>query len=384
MTYLPNKKSVISTLNTTIVPLSEGETWSGSGELNDFPDVMVSVNTDIDGTLYCEFSHDGINWDTSLAFHYDASRINPPHILVKGDRYYRTRFTNTGPGTQDHIRLHTDYGTYNKLTAPLNGTLGENYDAQPTRPSSYQYEVAEGKRQGSTTVNKFGHNDDIDTGADEIIAYFGGAFHPSSNIINLAQPFDIGYTTATDGSGTTGATVLLVTYLDGDFLEQSAFHTLSGTGLDTTTFSGLGINRALVYSNGGAYTNTGDIVLSGSVSGGTQAVIPGMHGVTQQCIFHVQIGHNLLIDFFDLSMLKISGGGVPTVTIKGWSYSRFTNTLYAVFEKQVDTAIENNISLNFAQPFVVGGRDVVYVTASTTVSNTKVSARFSGVQVRVT
>lgn len=151
MTYLPNTKSQASVLNSSTETLTDGATFTGTGELNNQPDVMVQVTTDQDGTLYCEFSNDGTNWDTSLSFTYDASRINPPHIFVKGSRYFRVRFTNGNDGEQSYFRLYTYYGEFNKLTAPINGTLAETYDALTTRPTDYHYEIALGKRQGSTT-----------------------------------------------------------------------------------------------------------------------------------------------------------------------------------------------------------------------------------------
>lgn len=117
---------------------------------------MTTVSTDAAGTLYMEFSPDGVNWDSSLSYNIDPARINAPHILVKASRYYRTRFVN-GSTAQTHFRLDTFFGEFNKLTASVNGTLAENYDAIVTRPTDFHYEVAMGKRQGHTTVNKSYH-----------------------------------------------------------------------------------------------------------------------------------------------------------------------------------------------------------------------------------
>lgn len=385
MTYLPNLKTVLSDGNTLTQSLGAGETVSGTGELNHQPDVMVTVVADTDGTLYCDFGLDGITWDSTLTFFHDTDRINPPHILVKGYRYFRIRFTNT-TSTESSIKIQTVYGELNKLTSPINATLSENFDALAVRPTDYKYEIAQGKRQGSTTINKWGYNTDIGTSTPEIIASFGGSFAASSNIITTAQTFTITYTNTLDGSTTTGARTLLVTYLDEDFLEQNAIHTLGSTGSEVTSFSGLGINRVVVLSNGGATINRGNIDFTATVAGTIQARIPAGHSVTQQCIFHVQVGHSFLLDYLNISCLRVTGGGgsSPVVTLRGYAYSRVTNTVYEILEKEVDTAVENNIEVKFSQPFYLTGRDVFYLTAQTTSNNTKVTARFSGVQIRVT
>ena len=373
-----------STINSSTTPLAAAATFTGTGELSGLPDVMVTVATDQNGTLYFDFSTDGINWDSSLSFIYDTTRINPPHILVKGTRYFRVRFTNTSTTLQTYFRLSTQYGSFNKLTAPLNGTVSENYDALVTRPSDYRYEVAMGKRQGRGTVNKWGYNEDIDTASPEIVASFGGAFDPTTDIISTAQTFTITYNNATDGLGQTGATQLIITYLDADFLEQSAFHILSNTGSEVTAFTGLGINRVVVYANGGLGYNANDITLTATTDTTIQARVPAEASVTQQCIFHTQINHTLLLDFISINALKITGGGGnPEVTTRLYSWSRVTETRYELFNFELDTALSGASVSNFSQPFIFGGREVIWLESETDANNTKVSGRFSGIQERV-
>lgn len=72
-----------STYNSATNALLNGETFEGERELNFHPSVMVNVESDKNGVLYCEFSIDGNTW-TSLSFQYKTDRINPPHIFEKG------------------------------------------------------------------------------------------------------------------------------------------------------------------------------------------------------------------------------------------------------------------------------------------------------------
>jgi hypothetical protein len=369
--------------NSSTTPLTAGSTFTGTADLNDSPAVLIWANTDQDGTLYAEFSTDGTNWDTSLSFNYQTDRINPPHVLTKGYRYYRTRFTNTSSSDQTYLRLVTTYGNFNQLTSPINGTVAESFDAVNVRPTSYYAEVAMGKRQGRSVQNKFGYNNDVDSAAEEIIAAFGGSFDPTSDIITTAQTFTIAYNSGTDGSGTTGATSLLITYLDEDFNLQDGIHVLGSSGSDTTSFSGLGINRALVLSSGANGYNTNDITITATTDGTTQASIPALGSVTEQLIFHTPVNHTLLTDWARFIVRKLSGGSAPRVTIRGYSWSRVTETRYLIYEEGLDTSVQNTINLTPSQKFPIGGREVIYFTCETNTNNTACSGRFSGVLERV-
>lgn len=372
-----------SNSNNSTQPLDNGETFTGAWEYNDASDVMVFVKTDQNGTIYCDFSPDGSNVDSTLSFVYDTTRINPPHILVKASRYFRVRFTNDSGSNQTYLRLDCSFGSFNKLTAPINGTLSENYDATVVRPTDYYSEVAMGKRQGRTVVNKWGVNNDVDTGTEEVVSSWGGAFDPSTDVMTTAQTFTITYSNASDGSTQSGARSLLITYIDENYKSQTATHTLGSSGSDITSFTGFGINRAVVLSNGGAGWNVQNITITATSDGTTQAQIPSLASVTQQMIYHTQINHTLLADWLFLNALKIGGGSNPIVTFKIYSWSRVTETRYKVFEYRIDTADKESIELKPSQKFAFGGREVIWITATTTVDNTQVTARLSGIEERV-
>ena len=67
---------------------------------------------------------------------------------------------------------------------------------------------------------------------------------------------------------------------------------LGSSGSDVTSFTGLGINRAVCVSFGTAAFNGADITITATTDATTQAQIPVGLNVTQQCIYHTQIGHN--------------------------------------------------------------------------------------------
>jgi hypothetical protein len=380
MSYLPNTKGVTSTNNSSTTPLNTGITFTGTADLNNFPDVMVQVATDQNGTLYCEFSSDGTNWDTSLSFMYDTSRIDPPHIFVKAERYFRVRFENTSASNQTYLRLYTYYGSFNKLTAPINGTLAENYDAIVTRPTSFKSEVAMSKRQGNTTWNKFGYNDDVDTGGQEIIAAWGGTYAPPTT----AETLDIVSTSVNDIVTTgTGINAIVITGIDANRESQVEVVNMNGTTTVTTASTWLGINRVAPFLCGSLQTNDGDITITNTTTGQTLAFMPTGETVTQQAIFHVQANHTFLTSSLHVNVIKLAGGsGDPEVTIRGYVFSPVANANIQIFKSKIDTAVENTINLVPSEPFPITENSVLYFTAETDKNNTSVNLRFSGIEVR--
>lgn len=369
--------SELSTVNSSSTPLGSSATFTGTAELNAYPDVMVSVKADQNGTFYLELSPDGTNWDTSLSFVYDTNRINPPHILVKGNRYFRVRFVNDTVA-QTVFRLQTYYGTFNKLTTAINGTIAENYDAQLVRPTEYRHEVGMGKRQGRTIWNNFGYNSDVDLAADEIIASFGGTFTPMSTAGTLSI---VSSSTDDDLIGT-GAQKITITGIDSNRLAITEVVDMDGTTTVTTSNSFLGVNSAVITQAGSGKTNAGNITITGD--GNTQGYIVAGEGITQQCIFFTQDNHRALADYLFINCNKISGGGgAPVVTIKGILENFDNGTMIKIFRFTIDTAVENSVELNPKNPFVIPPNSVLYFTANTDVNNTIVNLRFSLIEERI-
>lgn len=239
----------------------------------------------------------------------------------------------------------------------------------------YYAEVAKGNRQGVSLWNKFGYNLDIDNGVEEIIASFGGTF----SVMTTADTLNLVSTSAADNGSGTGARTVQIIGIDENADQQTEIVTLNGLTPVTTTNQWLGINRMIVISAGSGGDATGTISATDtSGSFGTQAQIVAGANVTQQAIFHTPRNHNFLAKWLLLNGRKLSGGGVPRITFKGYSYSRVTGLRYEVFREDIETDVENTIELNPAIPFVIGGREVLYFTASTSVNDTAANCRFSG------
>ena len=121
------------------------------------------------------------------------------------------------------------------------------------------------------TVNKFGYNEDVDNGSEEVIASFGG----SINIMTSPDTLDISSSDSEDNTAGTGARLLLIQGIDGDSNDIEEYIATDGTNTVTTVNSYLGVNRIYVVQSGSSKFNTGNIDASDTTGDvGIQARIP--------------------------------------------------------------------------------------------------------------
>lgn len=348
-----------STGNTTTDILAASATFTGAWEQNSQPDAMVSMKTDVEGTLYFDFSNDGVNSDSTFpvaGFEVTAG-IHEFHTAVKGPRYFRVRLVNHATD-QTYLRLYTYYGTFRSSNTPLNQAIGRDADGSSTRPTGFQDEVIRGLRSGVSSWNKFGYREALTDGTEQVI----WAASPNDfTIITTASTFTITYNNTTDGLGTTGALSLVIYYLDADGNQALAVHTLGNTGSDVTSFTGLGINRAAVNLNGGLTYNANDITITATTGGSVQAVIPALGSVTQQMIFHT--GFNQTAAAALLYFKAVSSNKAKTIDLRGYSYSRLVGSRYEVYRDSIDTSVTLEATLTDPMRFRLNAQDVLYFTA---------------------
>jgi len=350
--------------NTSTTPLSASATFTGAWEQNEQPDVMVSMKTDVGGTLYFDFSNDGINSDSTfpVAGFEAAAGIHEFHTAVKGPRYFRLRFVNNGTD-QTYMRLYTYYGTFRESNTPLNQSIGRDADGASTRPTDFQDEVRRGLRSGVTGWNKFGYRDSISNGTESCI---WAATPAIPTFLTTASTFTISYDGtaggSTDGAGTTGATQLYIYYIDANGLPAIAPHTLGTDGSDVTTFSGLGINRAVVSASGSADYNVSDITITATTGGSVQAIIPAEGSVTQQAIFFTGSNHVATAPFLFIKV--ISSNKAKEVALRGYVWNRQFETRYEIYRGNIDTSISLETTITDPIKFNLSATDVLYFTVN--------------------
>lgn len=237
---------------------------------------------------------------------------------------------------------------------------------------NYNYKVALGKVSGAVTWNKFGYNDDVDTGDAEVIWSVGGAF----TRLTTASTLQVVSTSASDTSAGTGARSVIIYGINGSYTAVTEVVTLNGITPVATTNSYLGVNRVAIYLSGSGGKNAGAINVTATTGGSTQAQIPLGEGTTQQAFFFTQANKTALLDWLVINCNKLSGSS-PKVTIRGWVVSQVSGSRYEVFRHLLDTSIRNTIEYRPSQPFIVGEKSLIYFEASTDTNNTVITLRFS-------
>lgn len=335
------------------------------------------LNCDCNGTLYVYQSSTGRDEEIDSTLTFTIKRnVREVHVLKITSPFVRFKFVYTD--TCQVFRFDVFKGDYSQITAPNNLVIQQDADAVLVRPTDYHYEVSLGKRVNETTWNKFGYNADVDIGT-EVVAAFGGTF----TYLTSASTLTIVSSSTNDTDGGSGAHGLVIYGVDADRNSQTEVVLLTGTTPVVTTTTWLGINRAALFRSGSGQVNAGNITITATTGGTTQAYIPLGEGTTQQLIFFTQAGHTVLADWMLLNAEKISGGGSPKVTFKGWVFSAVSNSKYEVFRQVVDTSTDDHIELRPSQPFIIGEKSIFWIEATTDQNNTVTSGRFSLLEIKI-
>ena len=353
---------ILDAQNTTTTALGASETYTGAWVR--VPDgMMVSCKSDTAGTLYFDFSNDAVLADTFPVNGFKvAANIHEYHNAKVGGRYARVRFVN-GTDAQSSFRIYTYHTPFANGNALLNQSIGLDSDAIINRPTDFQDEVRRGLRSGVTGWTKFGYRNTIANGVESCI-WAGTNAIPT--FLTTASTFTISYDGtsggSTDGAGTTGSTQLYIYYIDSDGLPAIAAHTLGTDGSDVTSFSGLGINRAIVSANGGLTYNANDISITATTGGSQQAFIPALGSVTQQSFFFTGSNHTAIAPWMHIEV--ISSSKAKTVEVKGYVWNRQFDTRFEVYRGNIDTAVQLEKEIHDPIRFQLNPTDVLYFTVN--------------------
>lgn len=371
-----SNRGLVSTDNSSTTALTAATSLVFTGDWEDvsaFPSVTVAIKTDQDGIYSVQFSPDGVNQDSTLSRYYNTDQIEPPHRFTVTRKYARIVFTTVLD--QTYFRLQTLLGSQSELNAPMDSTLAQDFDAAVVRPTDYNTEVSLGRRQGAMLWNKFGYNQDVDTGT-EVIASWGGTFTP----LLTATTISIASTSAADDDGGTGCNSVVLYGIDSNRDAVIELLTLNGTTPVVTTSTWLGLNRVAMFLCGTGMVNAGTITSTAVTGGSIMAQMPASEGVTQQCIFHVPRNHQFIMEWLTINVLNRNKDA--ELTIKLWVYSAANNGRQAVYSEDIETKSTNDITESPPLPFPVGGSSVVWMEATTDKDNIIVNGRFSGILVR--
>lgn len=363
-----------SAVNSTTTSLANNATFTGTWELDNEPDVLVTVRTDQSGILYMEFSPDGINTDSSLSFAITGSLIEI-HKLIKGFRYYRTRFTNNSGSSQTYLRLQTCFGAYGPITSPLNLSAQQDADAVITKGISDELSMRLGLLTGYSCDIKYGHNTDVDTVTVPEDIWDGGGTYtgfPAS-----AETIDVSSSSANDTSAGTGARSLRLFGFDSNYNAIQEDVTLNGITKVTTAKQFLRMYRSYILTAGSGTVNAGDITIQHtSTTANIFSVMPSGYGQSQICAYTIPAGYTgYLRNFFASMGDNTANTAVMTIWTKNSGVVRQMRPFF------ISTAFQNF-------QYIYGGiplnekTDIAIRCLSVQNSNANISASFDLVLVK--
>lgn len=281
----------VSTLNSSQDTLSDGGTYTGTWERVDkYDSILVRTYTDTDGTLQVQFDGDGQTpIDSTLSYEVDgSSKVEPPHRLIAGSRYFRVVYTDDSDGsTMSRFELITHLGDHSPITSALNFNIAQDSDAELVRSLPPLFDIARSKVQGITTINKFGEAvNGVQTSATDI--WDRADETPTQQIWThptTTGALTIVSTDARDTSDGGGARTLRISGIQTwDSLRSSEDIVMNGTTGTTTLNTWQCVDRVEVLTSGGLSSpNAGAIQVLGN--NGVMAQVAADAGQTQMAIF---------------------------------------------------------------------------------------------------
>ena len=204
MTFVQSGQAGVPLLdqaNTTTTALSGAATYTGGWtDVSAYTYVTVAALADVAGTLYMEFSNDATQANADSTLTYDVA-------------------------------------------------AGINEVALAVRSIEAIQDIAEGKRAGYSIVNKFGRNQDVDSGSVPEDIWEGGSaytgFPTGSAELVTAVSGD-----ANDTSDGSGARTIMIYGLDANGADQNETITLNGTSLVDSANTYTRVNRVVVLTSG--------------------------------------------------------------------------------------------------------------------------------------
>ncbi len=223
-----------------------------------------------------------------------------------------------------------------------------------------------------TKLNKVGYRGDLDIADGDALVVSDNTTN-SFNVMTSADTFTINYVNTDDGSSSNGAHALSIQYLDGNDELQTATHVLGSSGSDTTSFSGKGINSAVVVDSGVDNFNGNNISIVDTSGTTLQAFISAEVSESKQFVTHLPVGTTTTANLLLLNAAASSA----SVVFKLFVYNRVSETTREAFRYLLNTDLDSGLALADPCGLEFSSRDVIWLTASTDVDNTEISAMLS-------
>lgn len=172
-------------------------------------------------------------------------------------------------------------------------TLAEllSYFSSGSFKYDYVLEIAKGKIKGHSLITKFGHNEDVDTGAQEDLWNVNGLYVPPTQ----ARIHNIVSTDAADNSADTGARSILVYGVNSAYNRVTEVVTLNGLANVPTVNEYLHIHLMQVYSAGSGGVNVGNITATAVTDATVTCYMDAGEGQSASSVYLVPAGHTAYV-----------------------------------------------------------------------------------------
>jgi hypothetical protein len=237
----------------------------------------------------------------------------------------------------------------------------------PTAP--FHENAALDRLPGFSTVNKFGFNSDVDSGATEWVWTGGGTF---PGVLAAAETFNIVSSDGADTAAGTGARTVTLSGVDGNHVRISETVTLAGAVNVVTANSYLVIDRAFVASAGTGEVNAGLITGTPTVAGTARMRIEIGNGQTEQAFYMVPAAKTALMTAYYGHLLK--GTGNVTLNLRLYTIGNGVKRLR--HELGLQNSGTSSMHHVFDEPIKISEKTFIYLDADSSGDNTPVAGGF--------
>ena len=194
-----------------------------------------------------------------------------------------------------------------------NSVVSQVYDSQghPISALDFDVETALGNITVRSSNRKFGFNKDVGLATLETVWAAGGRYAR----LPAAEKMLIKSTDAADTVAGTGAQIIHVQGVDGDFNAINEFVNMNGLTNVVTALDYLVVPRLELEQAGSGEVNAGDITATAQTAATVQAQMPAGYGTTQQLVDVVPVGKKAVIKSFRISAARLAGGQSPKVNV---------------------------------------------------------------------
>ena len=175
-------------------------------------------------------------------------------------------------------------------------------------PDRVEWAIALGRLPGWSVFRKFGMNDNIDVGTEDIWPFGGLYTFPAA-----AAQVSLVSSSAQDAAAGTGVATVRIEGLSATYAEQSETVALTGVTPVLTSLSYLRVNALYALAPGSGSTtslNAGSV--TGTISGTTAVFMEVNEGYSHQLIYTVPLGKTLLVTGYDF-VVGIDTGATKTL-----------------------------------------------------------------------